>query len=161
MSLSRRWLAVCVGLLVVNALAMACLVVASSARRPTLLPQYYERAVAWDETMAEELLQEQVGWQIDCELSASGALFRVRDRDGHPVSDVTITATGFHRSHPDQSATFHVTTDDRGVARAHPQGTAASWTAIAGWYEFDLQVHRGAIRYSLHRTITLADGPQT
>lgn len=153
MSAPRRWLCVCVGLLVTNALVMAVLVTASSRSAPAVVPRYYERAVAWDQTMEEARLAAELGWTLELSLGDHGAAARLVDRDGQPVSGARLTIGGFHRARPAQRLALVLVTDAAGEARA----PALSGDRTAGWYELDVEIAHGAVRYSLHRAVELRD----
>ncbi len=153
MSAPRRWIYVCVGLLVTNALVMAVLVTASSKSAPAVVPRYYERAVAWDQTMAEAKLAAELGWTLELSLDDQGAAVKLVDRDGRPVSGAEISVRGFHRARPAQRLALALVTDAAGEARA----PASSGERTAGWYELDVEIERGAVRYSLHRAVELRD----
>jgi nitrogen fixation protein FixH len=149
---SRRWIFVCVGLLVTNALVMAVLVTASSRSAPAVVPQYYERAVAWDQTMAEARLAAELGWSLELSLDGDRAKMRLSDRAGQPVAGAALTIGGFHRAQPALRIELSRVTDSSGEATA---SLAAPRTA--GWYELDIGLERGAVRYSLHRAVELRD----
>lgn len=154
MSVHKRWLVIIVGLLVTNALVMGVLVTASSWHPPTVVPRYYERAVAWDQRMADDQLATELGWKIEVKLSHEGVLVRAHDGAGQPVAGARFTLAGFHRGSPAHRADVALVTDDAGVARAVP-GAATTWHATPGWYELDIGVHRGDISYSMHREVEL------
>jgi nitrogen fixation protein FixH len=156
MSLPRRWLFVPIGLLVINALVMAVLVIASSSHPPAVVPRYYERAVTWDQSVAEAQLASDLGWKVDLELATMGAVVRARDGQGLPVAGAHVRISGFHRSQPRRAMEVEMTTDAGGDARAIPHDGAQAWLATPGWYEIDVAVKRGAISYSTHRSVELA-----
>lgn len=151
MSLGARWIAISVGLLVANVLVMIFLVLASNWSRPTVVPQYYERAVAWDQQMADDELAKELGWKLDLALSTEGVQVRALDGAGQPLGGAQITLRGFHRKTPTHRADATLVTDDHGQAQAVPAG----WLATPGFYELDLAVKRGAVSYSVHRAVQL------
>jgi nitrogen fixation protein FixH len=159
MTLARRWLFVCVGLLLGNVAVMAILVTASTWSAPTVLPHYYERAVEWDRAMAEVRTIQQLGWRLDLTFTTEGAALAVHDADGAPVPGVTVRASGFHRSEPARAIELELTSGADGTARAVPRDRDAKWPATPGWYELDLEVHRGEVRYAQHRTVELRAAP--
>lgn len=159
MTLARRWLFVCVGLLLGNVVVMAVLVTASRWSEPTVLPHYYERAVDWDRAMAETRIIQQLGWRLDLTLTSEGGALAVHDAAGVPVAGVTVRARGFHRSAPARAIELELTSGTDGTARAVPRDRGASWRATPGWYELDLEVHRGDVRYAQHRAVELRAAP--
>jgi nitrogen fixation protein FixH len=159
MTASRRWIFLCVGLLVGNVGVMAILVTASSWSAPTVVPHYYERAVDWDRTMAEERAVQQLGWRLELTLTTEGAALAVHDATGAPVAGATVRARGFHRSEPTRAIELELTSGADGTAHAVPRTGGASWRATPGWYELDLEVKRGDVQYGQHRTALLRAAP--
>lgn len=153
MSAPRRWIYVCVGLLVTNALVMAVLVTASAKSAPAVVPQYYERAVAWDQTMAEAKLAAELGWTLELSLDGEGIAVKLVDHDGQRLAGAELAIRGFHRARPAERLALVLVTDEAGEARA----PATSEARTAGWYELDVEITRGAVRYSLHRAVELRD----
>lgn len=149
----RRWIFVCVGLLSINALVMVVLVTASSRSAPAVVPRYYERAVAWDQTMAEARLADELGWTLALSLSAHGATAKLVDRDGQPIAGAALTVRGFHRAQPARRVELSLITNAAGEAA----GSAASLPA--GWYELDVELAHGQVRYSVHRAVEQRDAP--
>jgi nitrogen fixation protein FixH len=157
MTLPRRWMFVPIGLLSLNALVMVVLVTASSWHPPEVVPQYYERAVAWDQAVAAAQAAEDLGWKIDVALDHGGASVRAHDGAGRPVARAHVTLTGFHRGYPDRRAQLDLTTDAVGDARGVPRDGVNAWRATPGWYEVEIAIKRGAISYSVHRSLRLDD----
>ena len=159
MNPSRRWIFVCVGLLLGNVGVMAILVTASSWSAPTVVPHYYERAVDWDRTMAEARAVQQLGWRLELTLTAEGAALAVHDAEGAPVTGVHVRARGFHRSEPARAIELELTSGADGAARAMPHAGGGNWRATPGWYELDLEVKRGDVHYGQHRAVELRAAP--
>ncbi len=155
MNVQRRWIYVCAGLLLLNALVMGVLATASSWSAPAVVPEYYERAVTWDQAVARAAAAERLGWTVELALTRDGARLRMRDGDGRPVAGARIALRGFHRGHPSHRAELVVTTDAAGDAAGVPRDGAGPWRATAGWYELELQIDRGALGYTVHRAARL------
>jgi nitrogen fixation protein FixH len=154
---TRRWLFVAVGLLAANALAMATLVVASSWSRPTVVPNYYERAVRWDQRVAAAEPARQYGWQVDLAVGDGGATVHARDGRGLPLRDLHLRGVGRHRSAPEQRIAFELVTDEQGLGHT-PRAAAQAWSGRPGWYEIDLEIQSGALHYFERRSIELVRG---
>ncbi len=165
MNVHRRWIYASAGLLAINVLAMAVLVTASSHSAPLVVPQYYERAVAWDQAMADARRAAALGWRLELALGDGGALeLSVRTADGQPVAGVHVVGGGVHRGSPRHRLAFDLTTDADGRAQiaaaqaARQEGAARPATKVLpGWYQLELTVERGAVRYSERRAARLRD----
>lgn len=153
MNIDRRWIYFTVGLLAANVLVMAVLVVASTRHPAAVIPSYYERAVAWDERVAEQKVADELGWMVDVTLARDGLAVAAIDGAGQPLSGAQVTVSAFHRSTPELRAELRLTTDAQGRARQTP----AQWRATPGMYEVELVIKRGAVSYSLHREVELRD----
>lgn len=153
MTLPRRWIYVCIGLLTVNAGVMAILIVASARSAPTVVPHYYERAVAWDRAMAEERAIERLGWKVELALLEAGATVTLHTAEGLPLEGAIVSLSGFPRAHPERHLQLEQVTGGDGRAQL-----AAAQPLLAGWYELDLAVARGPVRISLHRAVELPGG---
>ncbi len=94
MSAATRWVGGVIALLVGNALAVAALIGAAggdTGRR--VVPDYYQKAAAWDDVMAASARTARLGWR--CQVTARGRTVAVACRDDadRPVgASATITA---------------------------------------------------------------------
>ena len=63
MSAGTRWILIVIGLLLGNAVAVVVLIGSAGGTRGRVLPDYYDRAAAWDDTMAETARSNALGWR--------------------------------------------------------------------------------------------------
>ena len=104
MKAAQLWPAAVVGTLALTVgVNVVMLVLANDGDRAVVEPRYYEKAVAWDSTMADAARSEATGWKADAALSelarpARGALLRVRllDRNARPVEGATMHVEAIH-----------------------------------------------------------------
>jgi hypothetical protein len=95
-------------------------------------PDYYQKAVAWDSTMAQARANRSLAWIVTPSLAAftphDGADLRVTltDSTGAAISDATVTVSAFYN------------------ARAG-EVSGATLAARAGGYETRLPVHHGGL----------------
>jgi nitrogen fixation protein FixH len=98
------WPAAVVGALTVTVAAnVAMFVLANGGNRAVVEPRYYERAVAWDSTMAEIARSEATGWTATAVL-APGAdrardprlTVRLADRAGRGLEGATVRVEAIH-----------------------------------------------------------------
>ncbi len=100
----RRWSLIIVGLLLLNLSAGAVLVLSARGDPSHHVEQdYYQRALAWDETVAQRRRSQQLGWRVQLELLAlAGGGVRVQlglvDRLGEAVHGAMVRMTAFHEA---------------------------------------------------------------
>lgn len=113
----KHWPFIIVGLLLGNATAVMLLIGFSGAGESHhVVPDYYEKAVAWDQTMAQERANLALGWSVEVSAGSPGELIlTVRDRDGAPVEGASIQIDAFHRAQA--SATVRARAADSGQGR--------------------------------------------
>lgn len=113
------WPFIIVGLLGLHVIGM-CVAFAIATHDKTFLvvPDYYDKAQHWDQTRAEQLASQALGWRIavqaDHRINSRGeraVTFVLTDRDGKPVKDAALHVDYFHRAHPDQQRKADLTAD--------------------------------------------------
>jgi nitrogen fixation protein FixH len=104
---ARRWIAFIVALLVAP-MVVTVVLVARVAQDPSFAvePDYYQRSLAWDEVMAQERRNVELGWSLylvrDPRAVPPGGVSPVEiglsDRGGHPLDGATIRVEAFHNA---------------------------------------------------------------
>jgi len=157
-----RWPIYLGGLLVMSVLAHGILVyVATRPDTPRPMPDFYERAMAWDADAAVQESSRQLGWAVTYRLPQDTPHtpgmprpvdLEVRDADGEPLRDLeaTLFAVRPSDSRLNQSGDLTELPHDPGHYRAllrldHP-----------GLWEFHLEARRGALRFVHDERFTLA-----
>jgi nitrogen fixation protein FixH len=104
---ARWWPFFIIALLVGGAGAnVALMVIATRDPSFAVEPDYYRKALRWDDVMAQERENAALGWSV--EVGADSATrptriaLRVSDRDGAPVEDATVQVTAFHNARASQ-----------------------------------------------------------
>ena len=95
------WPAAVIGALVITVAAnVVLLMAANDSRHAAVEPNYYQKAVAWDSTMAQESRNEALGWSVDATLErmAEETLVRARfaDRTAAPLAGARVAVEGIH-----------------------------------------------------------------
>jgi len=100
------WPGIVVGILLTH--TVCCLVVvyiATSDPTHAVIPDYHEKAVAWDAIRADALASEQLGWACTIETAAGADLLgerslrlSLKDARGEPVSGATVSLEGYHHA---------------------------------------------------------------
>jgi nitrogen fixation protein FixH len=100
------WPGMVVGLLCVSLTAAAITVVAAVSDPSFAVEEdYYEKALRWDEHVAQQARNAALGWSVEIAPGQRDAAGRtslrvsLRDRAGAPIEGATITATCFHHAH--------------------------------------------------------------
>jgi len=96
-----RWGLVVVGLLCAHVSGMILAVrIATGDPTFTSVPDYYQRAVAWDDQAAAQRASDALGWQAEVTSSALGdrLVVVVRDAHGAPVDGLVGVVSAYHHA---------------------------------------------------------------
>ena len=129
------WPVVIVVLLVGSAGAnIGFMIVANRDASFAVEPDYYRKAVEWDQAMAQEARNAELGWTVSARLGLAGAeqawlIAAVRDRAGAPITGAAVTVEAFPSARAREIASFTLEpTGDAGVyAAALPSGRPGLW----------------------------------
>ncbi len=144
---SRAWVwpAIIIGVLSVH--AIACLIVvmiASNDPSQAIIPDYYEKAVAWDDHQKQLADNAALGWTCTIEPSVSADMLgqrsvriSVHDRQGQPVEGATVTLRAFH--HARGNEVYEAMFRDAGLG----EYTAMVPLRRDGLWTFEVDVVRG------------------
>jgi nitrogen fixation protein FixH len=88
-----RWIAGLIGLLVVNAIAMVTLAATAGDPATRVLPDYYRKAVAWDDLTAARAASAALGWTAELGVEHGSLIATIHDRDGRAVTGAAVEAT--------------------------------------------------------------------
>ena len=119
-----RWPIIIIGLLVAHVLLILWAVSFAVNANFTVVPDYYQRAVAWDQTQAQKRASEKLGWQIvvaaDRNVSPLGqrlVSFALTDAQGNPIPGATLAGQYFHHAHGNQVQSFELQPDSQTPGR--------------------------------------------
>lgn len=99
------WPGMVVGLLSIS-LTMAAITVVAALRDPSAVVEkdYYDRALHWDQSKAEQQQMALLGWTVDTSFAAPDAagdraiLVRLTDAQGAPIQGAVVHASYFHNA---------------------------------------------------------------
>ena len=99
----RHWPWIIVGLLVGHVSVMVLLIVtANVGESHAVEPNYYQKALAWDQTMAQQRNNVALGWELREQASMQHQAVWLRatlvDQNGAPVTGAKAELTTFHRA---------------------------------------------------------------
>jgi nitrogen fixation protein FixH len=106
-------------------------------------PDYYQKALRWDETMAQQARNAALGWSVAAEVHPARVAHgvevgvRVSDRGGAPVDGARVTVEAFHSARAGQVFTAALLPRAEGVYGATLPGRRP------GLWELRLRVERG------------------
>ncbi len=154
-SKGRFWPWAVAGLLCVTVVKYA-LVLAMIAGDPSMAIEenYYQKAIAWDETRVEQAASDALGWSARITIGPASGLpgrgevfIALLDRAGAPIVDAEVTARVFHQARA--ARPFEET------VRAGAVGTLRIIvpSAIRGLWQVELLATRGPHRFVETRTI--------
>jgi nitrogen fixation protein FixH len=104
-------------------------------------PDYYAKAVDWDELQAQRVASERLGWEAAITLGAGELTVTLTDRAGIPVDDARVEVEVFHNARA----------QDRIIEQLEPVGpgryTLTRTFARSGLWEIRLSAVRDADRF--------------
>jgi len=137
------WPAALAALLVGSAGANIALVVITSRDASFAVePDYYAKALAWDETMAQQARNETLGWSLGLRVEPTGERGRVTvavglsDGGGAPLAGARIAIDALHNARANRVLTAVLEPRGLGYAAMMP-------LARPGLWEFRVRVTRG------------------
>lgn len=163
---SYRWPLIIVGLLVGHMGAMALAVnIAGRDNGNAVLPDYYERALAWDEMREKAADSALLGWDVFVNASAltDGAGRRtlrveVLDRFGEPVNGAAVAVRYWHRAEGKAREASLPAVSVAGAGTSEGTGIYEAEVPMArtGLYACDLAVELGELLHVSEREINVA-----
>lgn len=133
---------------------------ATGDRSFAVVPDYYQKAVDWDQRKADLAASQAMGWRVELrpspqadELGRRQLVLIVQDRAGLPVRDASVNVQMFHhaRAKDHQAA---------GLSEVLPgQYAALVEMPRPGRWQFDVEVKRGDERYVTTMQQHVSDQP--
>jgi nitrogen fixation protein FixH len=136
------WPWVVVGMLGCHVAAMlVAMRIATNDRHFSVVQNYYEKAINWDDEQSKVRESQKLAWQIAIDASPEADVmgrrnvtFTVTDRSGKPIEGSTLAVEYFHYAHPDKTHEVKLATIQPG------RFTQALPMRHAGFYEFHFVV---------------------
>jgi nitrogen fixation protein FixH len=122
MNRGHLWIGFVIGLLAANVLAVSILIGESGNAPPRVMPDYYRRAVAYEDVLVEERASQRLGWVATPTLRDGVLELRLADRDAAPIRGAAVTVTVDPRGRTDRTATATLTEAEAGVYRGAVRG---------------------------------------
>lgn len=118
-------------------------------------PDYYRKAVAWDDKARERSESERLGWSIDVRLRGGEQVeFTINDRDGRPVSGAVLGGLAFAEARASQRIPLVASEGDAG------RYIASVKFSRAGLWRFEIEATRGTERFIATSQVELSTNEQ-
>ena len=121
---------------------IALLVITSRDASFAVEPNYYAKALAWDESMAQQARNEALGWSLGLRVDPMGVrrlmtvTVRLADRSGAPIEGAQVAVEAFHNARASRILSAALEPRGQGYAAVMPLERPGLW-------EFRLRVTRG------------------
>ena len=120
---------------------------------------YYKKAVSWDSTLAQQRINERLGWRLVPALgsvtrgAATPLNVRLVDSTGTPISDATVRVSAFYNARAGTVLEATLTHDAAGYGAELPIAHLGAW-------ELRFDVRRGSDRFTaVSRIDAVPSGP--
>ncbi len=134
---ARFWVALVVAFLALDAaIAGVTLYLALGDPSAAVEPDYYQKALAWDESARLTQRARDLGWNAALKARRNGFVLTLTDRDGLPVRDAAITYEAFHNARSGQRLTGALVPAEAGEYRADTP------LPLPGLWQFRFRIHR-------------------
>ncbi len=157
----RLWPGMVFGLIGLNVSVVAVtLYLAHSDASFAVEPDYYQKALAWDESTRIAAQSADLGWKAVLEVSPSGPArepwvsLRLTDRQGVPVADARVEVTAFASARASERRKITLREVAPGLYSAALAG------AQAGAWEFAISADKGADRFQKNIETSIAAAPE-
>ncbi|MGE0480606.1 MAG: FixH family protein [Phycisphaerae bacterium] len=152
------WPAIVVGMLAAHAALCAITIVAATSDPSWAVePDYYQKALNWDEHAAAMRAGAALGWTVEIDVASMASVrgsravrCRLSDRDAKPVDGATLRATVFHHARGADRTTLAFAPAGRG------EYEASAALRKAGTWEFRIEAERGEERYRALQLVQVA-----
>lgn len=98
MTPKTRWIVAIVALLGGNVIAMVILAFVAHVGQSEVIPNYYEQATHYDDTLRAAEVSRALGWHVDATLTNGALEVTVRDASGAPLTNARVRASGYPRA---------------------------------------------------------------
>ena len=116
MTPATRWITAIVGLLSANVIASVGLAVVAATGKTQIIPEYYDRAVHYDDEIDQAARNRVLGWRTCASISGASIVVDVRDKAGAVVHG-RVHVNGYQRAHADDKVDMALAADVDGVYR--------------------------------------------
>ncbi len=137
-----RWPIIVIALLAIHfVLMLTAAAIATRDRSFAVLPNYYDNAINWDKSRAQQRASDQLGWKLSIEpattinpLGERAVKFVLSDAAGKPIDDAKLDMTFYHHAHASESSEVKLSESQAG------EFTAKLPMRYAGLWQFNVTI---------------------
>lgn len=124
-------------------------------------PDYYRKAVHWDDEMAQQRANAALGWTLAPRIAGiapdgeAPLVVALTDSSGRPVTGATVRVTALHVARASHTLQAALVPDASDAYRAELP------LVRPGWWELHFDVSRGGERFTAIRRIDVPAAPHT
>jgi nitrogen fixation protein FixH len=141
-----KWLVAIVALLGANVVAMVVLAVVANNGTNQVIPDYYTKAVHYDDELARSTVSQALGWHVEVAMVGGAIDATVRDVAGDAIPDAEVRITGYQRAHASDAVDVALSA----AAAGHYRGVVR---AQRGQYDLVAVVEARGARYTQHLVV--------
>lgn len=146
MSAATKWIIAIVGLLAGNIAAMIILATIASATTPGIVPDYYDRAARYDDTIDEAARSRALGWSVEVTIDGGAVEVALRDARASSLDGATVRVSGYPRARATRQFDVMLIAVGQGRYRA-------ALPTTAGVHDVTVVVERGGERFTAQATV--------
>lgn len=91
-------------------------------------PEYYEKAIAWNDESGSRLTVQREGWLVDASIEGQTVTLGLRSREGSPITGAEVVAVSLHRASPlDRTVLSFIELSDGGYTADLPSDRVGLW----------------------------------
>jgi nitrogen fixation protein FixH len=140
------WTVAIVALLAANMIAMITLAVIAHRGGAQVIPDYYARAVHYDDELARSATSHALGWNVEVVVVGGTIDATVSDASGAPIDGAAVRITGYQRAHASDVVDVVLASASAGRYRGAIRDQR-------GWYDLEASVAADGARYTQHVVI--------
>ena len=146
MSATVRWTLAIVGLLGTNVIAMIILAVTAQVAKPQIIPDYYQRAVTYDDAIDEAAASAKLAWHAETSIGGGAIAVDLRDAAGAPIVGARVRVAGYQRAHAAERF-------DVELSAVGPGRYRIDQAIRIGTHDLDVTAERGTAKFVEHATL--------
>jgi len=127
---------------------LIAITLATGDRSFAVVPDYYQKAVDYDDRKALLAESAELGWQAELTageridaLGAREVVVMLRDVEGKPVTDAAVKVSGYHYARAGEPVAFE------GVEALPGQYVGQGRVSREGFWQFEIDAQRGEQRF--------------